>query len=63
MLQCAVWLWLKGIREGIEVLKRDSDGTTGGTLIVVSDGQENRRPFIEDVFDEVHTIFNLAIPL
>nr|XP_054752473.1 calcium-activated chloride channel regulator 1-like [Lytechinus pictus] len=44
-----------GILEGIEILKGVSgtDDPAGGYILLVSDGQQNRQPYIEDVFDEV----------
>ena len=43
---------ISGIREALQLLQ-ETDDSAAGTLIVVSDGQENRSPYIRDVWDEV----------
>ncbi len=42
-----------GILEGLDVLRDGDKSQMGGTLIVVSDGEENVEPHVEDVVDEV----------
>ncbi|PVD24281.1 hypothetical protein C0Q70_14752 [Pomacea canaliculata] len=42
-----------GLRLGLQVLHRGMDNPSGGTLIVISDGEENERPYAEDVMPEV----------
>ncbi|KAI0208410.1 Calcium-activated chloride channel regulator 1 [Lamellibrachia satsuma] len=38
-----------GLQKGVQVLEANSGSASGGTLILVSDGGENRRPHISDV--------------
>ena len=51
---CILYIAIEGIEEALALLDRGG-GTVGGTIIVVSDGEENRAPYIEDVWDAVRT--------
>ena len=46
-----LYLCVEGIERALDLL--DTANTLGGILIVVSDGEENQRPFISDVFTRV----------
>ncbi|CAN8001229.1 unnamed protein product, partial [Ixodes hexagonus] len=42
-----------GLRDGIKVLEENGTSATGGTIILVSDGEENYKPYIADQLPEV----------
>ncbi|XP_070571145.1 calcium-activated chloride channel regulator 4-like [Ptychodera flava] len=42
-----------GLEEGIEVLEHGGSTAAGGILFLVTDGRENRSPYIRDVIDEL----------
>nr|XP_039271529.1 calcium-activated chloride channel regulator 3A-1-like [Styela clava] len=41
-----------GIRAGIKLLEKNGKSAKGGNLIVLSDGEENEDPRLDDVYDE-----------
>ena len=49
---------ISGILEGIELLNKVG-GSSGGTVIVVSDGRETTQPWLRNVWDEVIMDSNL----
>ncbi|XP_002731080.1 calcium-activated chloride channel regulator 4A-like [Saccoglossus kowalevskii] len=42
-----------GLNSGIEVLEHGWESPSGGILFLITDGDENVRPYIEDVIDEL----------
>ncbi|XP_006812943.1 calcium-activated chloride channel regulator 4A-like [Saccoglossus kowalevskii] len=42
-----------GILEGIQVLENSTEGTEGGILFIISDGEENIEPYLNDVMYNV----------
>ncbi|XP_038061372.1 calcium-activated chloride channel regulator 1-like [Patiria miniata] len=43
----------QGLLKAIEVLSDHEDGTQGGIILLVSDGEETHRPFVADVMGDV----------
>ncbi|XP_070539523.1 calcium-activated chloride channel regulator 1-like [Ptychodera flava] len=54
-----------GLLQGIEVLEQNGQNPNGGILLVVTDGEENTSPFIDDVLSEIQekliTVDTIAI--
>ncbi|KAM7295467.1 hypothetical protein ISCGN_024967 [Ixodes scapularis] len=42
-----------GLRDGVRVLEENNSSASGGTIILVSDGEENYGPYIVDVLPEL----------
>ncbi|PVD24285.1 hypothetical protein C0Q70_14756 [Pomacea canaliculata] len=44
-----------GLRLGLEVLHKGMNTPAGGTLVVVSDGEENTAPYVRDILPEIQS--------
>ncbi|CAD5126860.1 DgyrCDS14888 [Dimorphilus gyrociliatus] len=42
-----------GLQAGLQLLSQTEDGTNGGAIIIITDGEENKEPWIREVAEEV----------